>query len=80
MELSRRLYMNPGMDPTIDRPKPLHVQSKLYLRDDTKCLPYAQTMCEYLRGTDAYLQCVDDHFHACRRGTGTGCDCGYTGS
>jgi hypothetical protein len=84
MELSRDIYMNPGMDPIIDRPKPLHVRSELFVWDNKcsaldaewQCLPYAQARCEHLRGTDAYFQCVDDHFHACRRGAG--CDYRYT--
>jgi len=84
MDLSRNLYTNPGMVPTIDRPKPVHVESELFqwhnkcsaLDAEWECLPYAQAMCEHLRGTDAHLQCMDDHFHACRRGAG--CDYRYT--
>lgn len=83
MELSRILYMNSGMDPTIDRPKPIHAESQLFQWDNKcsaldaewECLPFAQAMCESLRGSDAYLQCVDDYFHACRRGAG--CDYRY---
>jgi hypothetical protein len=84
MELTRKLYMNQGMAPTIDRPKPVNVESELFQWDNKcsaldaewECLPYSQAMCEHLRGSDSYFQCVDDHFHACRRGAG----CDYRGT
>ena len=84
MNLSRALYMTPAdRDLTIDRPKPLHKKSEILVWDNKcsaqdaewECLPSAWAQCEHLRGTDDYLQCVDDHFHACRRGAG--CDYRY---
>lgn len=83
MDLTRGLYMNPGTDPTIDRPKPRHAQSALFQWDNAcsaldaewECLPYAYAQCADTYGTDAHIECVDDHFHACRRGAG--CDYRY---
>jgi hypothetical protein len=80
MEIQRHLYLNSAVGPTIDRPKPVHAESELFQWDNKcsaldaeyECLPFAQATCEHLRGSDSYLQCVDEHFHACRRGAG--CD------
>jgi len=86
MEVSRQLYMNPGTEPTIDRAQPDDGGSELFQWDNKcsaldaewQCLPYARTTCERLRGTEEYLGCVDEHFHACRRGAG--CDYRYASS
>lgn len=86
MELSRKLYMNPGSTPTIDRPKPVSSASEVLVWDNKcsaldaewQCMPYALSSCEAYRGTDGYLQCLDDRFHACRRGAG--CDYRYNTS
>ena len=83
MKLSRKLYMGPTSGPTIDRVKPFAPSTLLQLDNkcsaidaDYECLPAAQAMCEMARGTDDYFPCVDEHFHACRRGAG--CDYRYT--
>lgn len=85
MELTRELYMT-NRSPTIDRPKPVGMPSEVLVWDNKcsaldaewECMPYALASCEQLRGTDAYLQCLDDRFHACRRGAG--CDYRYNTS
>lgn len=72
--------------PTIDRPKPVGVPSEVFVWDNKcsaldaewECMPYALASCEQSRGTDGYLQCLDDRFHACRRGAG--CDYRYNTS
>jgi len=71
-------YFN-SLDTTVDRMKPfntLHLfqwDNKCSALDaDWQCLPYALERCEGLRGEDAYLQCAEDHFQACRKGAG--CD------
>lgn len=63
----------------MDRPKPNRKSEVLVLNNNCsaidaewQCMPYALSSCESLRGTDEYLQCLDDRFHACRRGAG--CD------
>lgn len=73
--------MNQWAGPTIDRPKPVG-KSEIYVWDNKcsaldaewECMPYALASCEQYRDNDGYLQCLDDRFHACRRGAG----CDYT--
>jgi len=84
MELSRTLYVA-SQGPTVDRPKPVRKSEVLVINNNCsaidaewQCMPYALSNCESLRGTDEYLQCLDDRFHACRRGAG--CDYRYNTS
>ena len=84
MKLSRTLYMSPTGS-VVDRPKPFKKSEVLVLNNNCsaidaewECQPYALSRCEYLRGTDEYLQCMDDRFQACRRGAG--CDYRYNTS
>jgi hypothetical protein len=85
MQVSRQLYMNDS-SPSIDRPKPVGIPSEVLVWDNKcsaldaewQCMPYALASCEASRGTDGYLQCLDDRFHACRRGAG--CDYRYNTS
>ena len=85
MQVSRDIYKTPEWGHfTVDRPKPSVTSSSVYTWDNQcsaldaewQCLPYAQAACEHTRNTDAYFQCVDARFHACRRGSG--CDYTYT--
>jgi len=84
--INNKLYMDDSLFPTVDRPKP-NRPSTLYVWDN-KCsaldaewesLPYALDKCEYLRRetgwAEDYIQCLDDRFHAARRGAG--CDYRY---
>lgn len=81
MNLSHKLYMGQGSIPTVDRPKVFR-PSEIFVWDNKcsaldaewECYPYALASCEQYRGTDGYLQCMDDRFHACRQAAG----CNYT--
>jgi hypothetical protein len=81
MNLSHKLYMGQGTIPTVDRPK-VFKPSEIFVWDNKcsaldaewECYPYALASCEQYRGTDGYLQCMDDRFHACRQAAG----CNYT--
>ena len=86
MNISYGLYMNPGTTPTVDRPKPLDKKSEVLVWDNKcsaldaewECMPYSLASCEAYRGTDGYLQCLDDRFRACR--AAAGCDYRYNTS
>ena len=85
MDISAQLYAT-HRGVTIDRSKPVHARSELLVWDNKcnaqdaewECIPYAYASCEQYRGTDGYLQCVDDRFRACR--SAAGCDYRYNTS
>jgi hypothetical protein len=80
MNINRSLYMSAGASPSVDRPKPLGQPSEVLVWDNAcsaldaewECMPYSLASCEQYRGTDGYLQCLDDRFRACR--SAAGCD------
>ena len=85
-QLHPNIYSSQTLDQasaiTVDRGKQINPPSTLFqwnnscsaLDAEWQCLPYAYRACDKNVGSDSYLECLHDRFHACRQAAG----CNYT--